>query len=211
MDIASLRKLNQSPTADQLRDIVKRHAKSFKTSWINLGQTLYSIWKDKLFHEWGFEKFEHYTQKEIGLKKSLSIKLLKAYLFLEEDEPEYLKSDFGESRDAVRVPHYDAIDVLRLAKNRNELNKHDYLQLKKDIFDKGKDASVVKKDLTALIKERKVVDPEAERAMRNAVAVKKVLSALISFKKDMQSLKLIPHEIIKDADELIEKLQSEVS
>ena len=33
---------------DNLRVQAIEHAKTFKTSWVSLGQTLYSIWRDKL-------------------------------------------------------------------------------------------------------------------------------------------------------------------
>jgi hypothetical protein len=36
-------------TSDLLREQIREHSKSFKTSWVNLGQALYSVWRDKLF------------------------------------------------------------------------------------------------------------------------------------------------------------------
>ena len=61
----------ENMTADALRQEILLHAKGFKTSWILLGQALYQVWRDKLFHGWGFEEFEHYvvrivTGKQIG-------------------------------------------------------------------------------------------------------------------------------------------------
>jgi hypothetical protein len=50
-----------------------------------LGQNLYTAWRDKLYYTWGFEKFEDYTQEELGFKKQLAIKLLKTYFFLEQE------------------------------------------------------------------------------------------------------------------------------
>lgn len=196
-------------TSELLRDQILDHAKNFKTSWVNLGQALYSVWKDKMYHAWGYEKFEHYTEEELGLQKPISLKLLKTYFFLEQEEPAYLKRGFSEEREAVQVPGYEAVNVLRLAKQKKELLKDDYIKLKKDVFDKGKDAAVVRKDLAAIMRERKPVDPEEERDKRNEAAIRKLYNALDSFKKDMEVLKLIPDNIVDEAQGLMSKLEEQ--
>lgn len=196
--------------ADEMREKVLNHAKDFKTSWVALGQTLHAIWQDKYFYGWGYDKFEYYTESELGLKKSLCLKLLKNYLFLEQEEPNYLSKEFKQENDALKVPNYDAIDVLRMARKKPELLKTDYQKIRKDIFDKGKNASLVRKDLTALIKERKVVDPDEEREQRNCASIKKLLSSLQSFKKDMETLKLIDHDVLETAKALMNKLETQV-
>ncbi len=193
--------------AEALRMELAEYAKDFKISWVHLGQGLYSVYRDKLFHAWGYEKFEDYVIRELGLKKPLALKLVKTYFFVEQEEPAYLKKEFSEAREASVVPNYDSLDVLRLARRRNELTKDDYSKLRKDIFEKGKDSSVVKKDLTAMIRERKKVDPDEEREKRHQASVKRFLGALKNFKNDMENLKLIDVGIIEEAEILLKKLE----
>jgi hypothetical protein len=193
--------------AEALRMELAEYAKDFKVSWVHLGQGLYSVYRDKHYYAWGYEKFEDYVIRELGLKKPLALKLVKTYFFVEQEEPAYLKKEFSETREAVVVPGHESLDVLRLAKRRNELNRDDYAKLRKDVFDKGKDAALVKKDLTAMIKERKKVDPEEEREKRNQASIKRFLSALKNFKNDMDSLKLIEADIVEEAEELLKKLE----
>jgi hypothetical protein len=193
--------------AEALRMELAEYAKEFKVSWVHLGQGLYSVYRDKLFYGWGYEKFEDYVIRELGLKKPLALKLVKTYFFVEQEEPAYLKKEFSEAREAVVVPSYEGLDVLRLARRRNELTKDDYAKLRKDIFEKGKDSSVVKKDLTAIIRERKQVDPDEEREKRHQSSVKRFLNALKSFKNDMDNLKLIEADIVEEAEILLKKLE----
>ncbi len=195
---------------DILREKVLEYAKDFKTSWVNLGQALYSVYRDKLYYSWGFEKFEYYVEGELGIKKQQCLKLLKTYLFLEQDEPAYLKKEFTESRDPINVPGYESINVLRMAKGKKELFKDDYLKIKKDVFEKGKDAAAVRKDLTAIMKERKVIDPDEERAQRNEASIKKAINALNVFKRDMETLQLVPEAIVEEASKLLDVLEMEV-
>ncbi len=204
------KKVKPDTINDTLREQVLEYAKNFKTSWVNLGQNLYSIHRDKLYHAWGYEKFEVYTEEEVGLSKQLCLKLLKTYFFLEQEEPAYLKEEFSLTRDAINVPGYEAINVLRMAKGKKELLKDDYLKMHKDVFEKGKDASVVRKDLTALMKERKVVDPEEERDKRSVASIKKVINALNTFKRDMETLQLLPEAILEETSGLLDTLLREV-
>ena len=211
IDIAAPTERPRGPaSADRIREALVAHAKNFKVSWVNLGQALYPVWKDKLFYSWGFDKFEYYTERELGIKQPTALKLLKTYFFLEQDEPAYLAQEFAENRKAAQVPDCDAVNVLRMARQKKELNREDYLQIKKAVFDDGKDASALRKDLTQMMKERKPVDPDEEREKRNADAMRRVLTALKTFKKDMETLKLAPAEILKEADELMQRLEKQL-
>src|SRR4030042_972155 len=105
----------QGVDQSSLRYKVLESVKNFKTSWIELGQALYSVWKDKLYKEWGYSTFEAYTAKEIGIKKTTAMKLLRSYYFLEKEEPAYLEKDYAEAGKVASIPSYDAVNVLRLA------------------------------------------------------------------------------------------------
>jgi len=203
--------MNITEQSEKLRTHLAGHAKDFKLSWVQLGQGLYSVWRDKLYHSWGFEKFEDYVIRELGLKKPLALKLVKTYFFVEQDEPVYLKKEFSETRETVNIPGYEGLDVLRLARGRKELTREDYTKLRKDIFEKGKEASLVRKDLTAIIKERKAVDPEAAREARHEQSIRRLVAALRSFKKDMETLKLAEPDIVEEAEELLKRLESQHS
>ncbi|MBZ0166379.1 MAG: hypothetical protein K8I00_06185 [Candidatus Omnitrophica bacterium] len=195
---------------DTLRAEIIALSKDFKRAWISLGRHLYAVWQDKLYRNWGFEKFEDYIEGEVGLKKNLATKLLRSYLFLEQDEPQYLDAEFTSARDATRVPGYEEINFLRLAKYKKEVKKEDYAKMKRDVFEKGKDVTTMRKDLTALMKERKYVDPEQERDERHQSAVRKLIHSLQSFNKDMESLQLIPAGILEDAQALLQQLEAEL-
>ncbi len=196
-------------------DTFRRHAleaaKNFKTSWVELGRALYSVWKDKKFKEWGFAKFDTYTSKEIGIRKQTAMKLLKSYFFLEKEEPRYLQDSFLAQADAANVPTYEAVDVLRMAKSKKSLDENDYDNLKKGIFQEGKDAGQLKRDLTSLIRSRDELEPQEAYKKRREVTLRRFLSTLKALKKEIELSKLLPLPIIKEADRLIDKLESELS
>jgi len=209
----SIRRIEEKieQTSDNpLRQRMLEAAKNFKTSWIELGQSLYSVWKDKLYREWGYNNFDAYTSKEIGIKKQTSMKLLRSYYFLEKEEPWYLQSGHRDDAETNTLPTYETIDVLRLAKNKKELDDQDYANFKKEIFQKGKDAGQARKELTALIRQRQELEPKEAWEERRKKTVKRFLSILKSLKEEIKSSKLLSASVIKQADSLIEELESEI-
>jgi len=193
-----------------LRFHILENAKSFKTSWIELGRALYTVWKDKLFKDWGYGSFDIYTVKEIGIRKQTAMKLLRSYYFLEKEEPAYLKQEYVDSADASNVPTYESVDLLRTAKNKKILDSGDYDSLKKQIFEKGRDVREVKKDLTALIRQRQELDPEEAKEKKRSTSIRRLLGALKSLKQEIEIGKLLPSALIKETAELIKKIENEL-
>ena len=194
-----------------LRFQVLEKVKHFKTSWIELGQALYSVWKDKLYRQWGFNQFDTYTDKEIGIKKPTAMKLLRSYYFLEKEEPEYLKKSVeGEPEEAGSIPSMEAVDLLRLAKNKKTLDESEYASLKKDVFEKGRDVKEIKKDLTSLMRQREELGPEEAREKRRDQTVRRFLGSLRAVKHEIESAKLLPVAIIKEVEALIKKIEHEL-
>lgn len=193
-----------------LREQIHQHSKDFKTSWVKLGQALYTVFNDKIFKLWGYEKFEYYVEKEIGIKKQVAMKLLKTYYFLEHEEPSYLKAEYLETVEPAVLPSCDTVNVLRLAKRNKELPKEEYDKLKSKVFVEGKDAPTIRKDLVALMKQRQELDPDEEREKRNTSAVRRFVNAFRSFKKDMEVLKLISPDIVEQIEGCVMKLEIEI-
>ncbi len=196
---------------NSLRYQVLQSAKHFKTSWIELGRALYSVWKDKMYKGWGYNNFDNYAAGELGIRKQTAMKLLRSYYFLEKEEPLYLRQDYAQSQDAAKVPSYESIDLLRMAKNKKTLDDKDYSNLKKEIFEKGKDVREVKRDLTALIRQRQELEPEEAWQKRKIATVRRFLGTLKSLKQEIEVSKLLPSSIIKEAADLIRKLEAEIS
>jgi len=208
--LENLEQKMQGVDTASLRYHILENAKSFKTSWVELGRALYSVSKDKLYKEWGYSSFDIYTSKEIGIRKQTAMKLLRSYYFLEKEEPAYLKEEYVENSDAGTIPSYESIDVLRQAKNKKGLDEEDYGQLKEKVFRQGKDAREVKKDLVSMMRQRQEVSPEEARDDKKRAVLKRLVSTLKSLKEEVELLKLLPAPVVDEIEVLLEKLQSEV-
>jgi len=200
----------ESLDSGSLRYHILESAKNFKCSWIELGRSLYSVWKDKMYKEWGYINFDIYVSREIGIRKQTAMKLLKSYYFLEKEEPQYLKADYADNSKAAQIPSYESVDILRQAKNKKVLDEEDYSNLKKEIFEKGRDAQELKKNLGVIIRQRQELEPEEAQEKRKLATLKRLLGQLRMLKQEVEILKMLPFALIKELDALIKKMELEI-
>jgi hypothetical protein len=195
---------------NSLRYHILESAKLFKCSWIELGRSLYSAWKDKMYKEWGYLSFDIYVAREIGIRKQTAMKLLKSYYFLEKEEPQYLKNEYTASTQPAQLPSYESVNILRQAKNNKGLDENDYRDLKKEIFEKGRDAQEIKKNLGVIIRQRQELDPEAAQEKKRSAVLNRLLGQLRMLRQEVQVLKLLPAPLVKDLDNLIKNIDQEI-
>lgn len=195
---------------DSMRTFLLQSAKEFKTSWVELGRALFAVKKDKLFYEWGFENFEVYVVREISIRKQTALKLIKSYEFLEKEESWYLDKNKRDEESPVTMPSYEAVNVLRTAKNKKEIESDDYNKLKEAVFTEGKDHREVRKDLTSMIKQREEIDPQDARMRERLKVIKRFVSTLKSTQEQLELLKMLPKEVIDDVSKLITKVEEYV-
>jgi len=213
MKTKSLEKIDQQLVdmdESSLRYKILKNTKCFKTSWIELGQALYAVWRDKLYKDWGYGTFDAYTTKEIGIRKQTALKLLRSYYFLEKEEPRCLTREHNEERDASKLPTYESVNELRLANAKKGIDKLDYETIKKNALEKGKDAKDIRKELTSIMKEREELQPEEAWKKKKITLIKRSLSVLNSVKREIQISKILPVRLISQLSDLIQKMQQEL-
>ncbi len=211
---ASLERLDQKMQdldQESLRYHVLNDAKRFKTSWIALGRSLYTVWKDKAYKGWGYSTFEAYTAKEIGIRKETALKLLRSYYFLEKEEPAMVRHEQADAGASVAgMPSYEAVNVLRLAKNNKGVDADSYRELRSAVLEEGKDAKEARKELTSMIRERKESTPEEAYKERREAFVRRIIGTLKTLKDEASMNKLLPASLINETASLINKLQAEL-
>ncbi len=200
--------LNGTTSANEVRSQVIQSARNFKESWKDLARSLHIVWEEKFYKEWGYDTFDRYTTKEIHIRKHTAMKLIHSYSFLQKEEIKPLKHQDGAAEETTALS-FEAVNLLRQAKKN--LDNDTYKNIKKDILGEKNNLEDIKKDLTLLIRQRKDIDPEAERKKQNSIIIKRFLSTLKALKRDIEFLKLLPMPITKNIDELIHKIENQIS
>lgn len=192
----------------QAQDAAKRH----KASWIELGQYLFSIHNDKLFKTWGFLSFETYCKKELGIKDTTASKLLKSYAFLEKEEPRIVGRDyFKEEEQVATLPHFESVNLLRLARQNEKIKPQEYSALRKSVIESAKEPQEVRAQVRQIVlahDEEK--DPVAVRRSRRNTAIRRLVSLLFHTKRELEREHLLPDYLLKQMSTLVEKLEDQI-
>ena len=190
-----------------LRHQTLEAAKRFKTSWIDLGRMLWTVYKEKKFREWGYLTFEVYCAKEVGIRAPTAKKLLHSYYFLEKEEPSTLKRLTSEAVPAA-LPSADSVNLLRLLKNRQEvLPAEDYQKVRSYVLEKGKEAQEVRREVQSLLDENKTADPQEVQDARTQSAVRRMIGTLKALRRQLSGGNLVPKKILDEVENLVKKLE----
>jgi hypothetical protein len=197
---------------DQLRTETVEIAKKHKASWIQLGQHLFSIYKNKLYKEWGYQAFETYCQKELSIREATASKLIKSYSFLEKEEPRIVKPDFTEEETPRKIPDYEAVNVLRLAKNNKNIPTNEFAELRNDVLNEGKEVKEVRAQVKKILETHAPKDdgPEAKEQKRGSI-LRRLIGFLNSAKTQLEEEDLVPDYLLKQIDALTSKLEDQLN
>ncbi len=82
--------------------------------------------------------------------------------------------------------------------------------MKKEIFEDGKDVQAVRRDLTSLIRQREELEPEEAYKKRRIATLRRFIGSLKALKQEAEISKLLPVQLLKEAQELIRKIEEEI-
>ena len=196
---------------ESLRQKTSEVAKKHKASWIELGQCLFSIHKDKLFKVWGYQVFETYCMKELGIKQTTAAKLLKSYYFLEKEEPRMVDAGASGEASPKAMPHYESVNLLRLAKENKNISPQNFADLREAVLVSAKEPKEVRAHVKKLLSESiEEKDPQEVRRTRRNTVIKRLVTFLSGAKRELESDSLLPPHIVKQMADLTQKLQDQL-
>jgi len=94
---------------------------NFRVSWVRLGGIIVDIAYGGDYKDWGFESFEAYCARELGLKKPTVRKLMVSYQYLKAKQPERLEA--VQNGTVADTPDLDTVAKLRDASDRDDVEE----------------------------------------------------------------------------------------
>jgi hypothetical protein len=196
---------------NELREKTVEIAKRHKASWIQLGQHLFSIYKNKLYKEWGYQQFETYCQKELSIRNTTASKLIKSYSFLEKEEPRIIKPDFTEEQTPRKIPDYEAVNLLRLAKNNKNIPTNEFAELRNDVLNEGKEPKEVRATVKKILETHAPKDTPEMKGQKRGSILRRLIGFLNSAKTQLEEEDLVPDYLLKQIDTLAQKLEDQLN
>ena len=195
---------------EELRVKAVEVAKKHKSSWIELGQYLFSIYKNKLYKEWCYQAFETYCQKELSIKEATASKLIKSYSFLEKEEPRIVKPEFTSEETPKKIPDYEAVNLLRLAKENKNIPTSEFAELRQEVLNEGKEPKDIRAKVKKILEEQKPKDTaEAKDQKRNGV-LRRLIGFINSAKTQLEEDDLVPDHVLKQMETLAQRLADQL-
>lgn len=139
MTDASVRKIDMKLERLQpgsLRHRVMTALRQFRASWVELGRLLNEVVYGGDYKEWGYDDFEVYCARELGLKKPTVQKLMISYNYMKKYESGRLdaRDDSRREEPPPEIPDFQTVELLERVRSRNELPEERMSELHRRAF-----------------------------------------------------------------------------
>jgi hypothetical protein len=192
---AALAEAELAHADDPERAEVLRRTRLFKSSWIELAETLTNVRRGARWKDWGYASFDEYAKRELYLRQETVDKLTGSFTFLQRRAPEVL------ARDGVRalIPSYQAVDFLRRAEEQDDAPRETVAELRARVLDEAAPLATVARRY----KDQIFPIDERERRSRDVAAIKNVATRL---RELHDSTHAVPRRLATDVAEALDRL-----
>lgn len=176
------------------------HARTFKASWLELGEVLARVRADGTFHRWGFDSFEAYVRDELHIKPETATKLCGSFGFLQQHAPDVLQRD-GVS---APIPAYQAVDFLQRALTTTSCPKETREEIRHAVLDEALPAAAVARKFKETVFPTDAAE-KRDRARGQLLATARRLAQLLAEVEDL------PRGLAAAMEEQLARLVQELS
>lgn len=126
-----------------------RAVQDFRGSWVELGRLLTDVAYGGDYKEWGYDDFEVYCARELGIKKPTVKKLMLSFNYLKKHKVELLEQvDRGET--AAFLPEYQTVAELQGVEQRGNVDPDKLREVTVEVFSGETDQREVRKRLAEI-------------------------------------------------------------
>jgi hypothetical protein len=200
----ALAELEAQHADDPERVELLRRTRRFKSSWLQLGEALSEVKRGKTWERWGYDTFEAYAKAELKLRMETVEKLTGSYMFLNKRAPEVLRRDPLESH----LPSYQAIDFLRRAEERNEVDHNVPDETMVEVRNKILDEGVPMATVARLYKDSLFPISDADKKTKDKKDLK---AAATKLRELLAETHAVPRRLASTVGESIDELLTELA
>ncbi len=159
--------------ADSLRFQVLTALRQFRASWLELGRLLIDVAYGGDYKEWGFDDFEVWTARELGLKKPTVRKLMVSYNYMKKYEAGRL-SDAEMNEATADIPDFQTVEMLDRVRQSEDIEPEEADELHRRAFEAASpdDEKELRKEISKRLKPPRADDIETARRVEMAQLVR---------------------------------------
>lgn len=193
-----------------LRYQVMHALRQFRASWIELGRLLNEVAYGGDYKEWGYEEFEVYCARELGLKKPTVQKLTASYNYMKKYEGKRLTDyeDDSEKMNVAEIPDFQTVELLDRVRRRDEMPEEKINELHRRAFDGEGETPEFRREL------RQFLRPQLPEEQANASAgtdkreLAKILRASRELRRHLATTTAVPDGLKERLERCLVELES---
>lgn len=183
---------------DPTRANVISKARTFKRSWLELGEALTLVLEKGSWEGWGYQSFDAYCKKELQITPSTAAKLTGSFRFLKTNVPTIIERSH-RNEDAV-IPDVKAVDFVQRAEERGAADEDTMAEIRRVAFDEGAQAPMLARRFKSVAFPVSPVEAESKLLGQLSNTAKKLASLIAE--PDLP----IPHDVAVEVEEAMGKL-----
>lgn len=184
-----------------LREQAKKALQVYRCSWVKLGRLLNEVVYGGDYKEWGYDDFEIYCAKELGLKKATAQKLMISYNYMRKHQRKKLND--LEAGKGIMLPSHETVAMLDKVTRSEGISKEELNDLKFQAFSgdiSDSSHSEFKKHASQFSPRRQVDPDKAEKAA--------ILSASRKLRRVMSASHFVPDGLKERIEEPLVELEA---
>ncbi len=186
--------------------------KRFRSSWVELGQLLTDVAYGGDYKEWGYEDFEIYCARELGLKKPTVKKLMISYNYMKKHEPTRLATaeDGDDTADALGggydVPDYQTVELLHRARESGDEEQAE--KLHEMAFSGEEDEGVLRKQIREYLKPAETSERIADANSARGKELNDILRTARALRRKLLQANSVPAGIRERFEQVLLELEA---
>ncbi len=193
-----------------LRHQVMTALRQFRASWIELGRLLNDVVYGGDYKEWGYDDFEVYCARELGLKKPTVQKLMVSYNYMKKYEGKRLH-DFEDSREEIaaapEIPDFQTVELLDRVRRQDELPEEKVSELHRRAFEGEGEEPEFRRELRQCLKPKMSDDQMRDRSLSRQAELAAILRPARDLRRKLSTTRIVPGGLKERLEQCLVELE----
>lgn len=192
-----------------LRHQVMTALRQFRASWVELGRLLNEVVYGGDYKEWGYDDFEVYCARELGLKKPTVQKLMVSYNYMKKYEGKRL-TDFEDSgkTSAPEIPDFQTVELLDRVRRREEMPDDKISELHRRAFEGEGEEPEFRKELRQCLRPPMSEDQMGERSNARKSELAGILRSARDLRRKLVHTSAVPGGLKERLEQCLIELEA---
>lgn len=213
MTVSSVKKIDdrlEKLQPGSLRHKVMTALRQFRASWIELGRLLNEVVYGGDYKEWGYDDFEVYCARELGLKKPTVQKLMVSYNYMKKYESTRLHDyeDDGDKASAPEIPDFQTVELLDRVRRMDEVPEERMSELHRRAFEGEGEEPEFRRELRQALRPQMSEPEMGERSASRKSELAGILRAARELRRRLVTSAAVPGGLKERLEQCLIELES---